>query len=69
MKRLLLLGFALVISVPSSAPASPCTDGCRNQFRRQLGICSSHYAGDSDAIYGCSQEAQAQYDECISRCE
>lgn len=69
MKRLLLLGLALAISVPSLAPASTCTDACSRQLSRQLGICSSTYAGDADLIYLCSQEAQAQYEECISGCE
>jgi hypothetical protein len=68
MKRLFLLGFAFALSLPALAPASPCTDGCSTRLRRQLSICTSNYAGDSELIYQCSQEAQAQYDDCVSGC-
>jgi hypothetical protein len=69
MKRLLFLGLALAVSTPSLAPADPCSDGCSRHFRQQLSICSSTYAGDSEAIYLCSQEAQAEYDSCLSNCQ
>lgn len=68
MKRLMFLAFALVISVPSLAPASTCTDACDRRLGQQLGICTASYAGDSESIYLCSQEAQAEHDECIARC-
>jgi hypothetical protein len=68
MKRLLFLALALAVSVPALAPASTCTDACDRHFRQQLGICSSTYAGDSELIFLCSQEAQAEHDECIAGC-
>ena len=69
MKRLLLLGFTLAVSAPSLAPAITCSEACSHHLRRQLSICTSNYAGDSEAIYLCSEEARAEYDSCISNCE
>jgi len=69
MKRLLFLSLALAFSASSLVLATPCTDGCSRHLRQQLSICTSTYAGDSDAIYWCSQEAQAEYDYCLSNCQ
>ena len=72
MKKLGFLFVAVLttgLAIAAPAFASLCTDGCQRQRQRALALCSSTYAGDSWLIYQCSQEAQAEYEFCMSNCE
>lgn len=72
MRRVWFLAVALTLAVISGhtriASADACTDCCRSWFNQGVHWCGSTYAGDSGAIYQCTQEEQALYNNCVARC-
>ena len=67
--RFLLMGLSTVaLATAPNAAASFCTDGCHYRFNQAVHACGSTYAGDSEAIYWCTQDAQAEYNACMATC-
>jgi predicted NAD/FAD-binding protein len=67
--RILLLSLPIVaLATTPNAVASLCTDGCHYRFNQAVHACGATYAGDSEAIYLCTQDAQAEYDACMAGC-
>lgn len=71
MRKFGFLLLSLAVTALTTAPnafANTCQDICQAQFSRAAHQCVSMYAGDSDLMYWCGQDAQAQYNTCMSYC-